>query len=245
MSSLPAIPSAPKRINPSNPASPSNPMSVDFRDGRREAFVDWLTAPQESSVRTQSSSTASGPGTSAKDCSATPATLASSAAGLQPKAARLPRVGVRRPQLQHEVAAPVNRHFQYLSTLVQTRSRAIRCQSENRSLKRSLWRFRLRRLEAEPIWDSSSTSRGPRPDRRRQVVPTVGCRREAEALSSARDSFSTARNRRGIYLVRGYIPSTDVMSNFLTAFDVDDGRAPCPMRTQTVTAPQALVHHEQ
>jgi hypothetical protein len=30
------------------------------------------------------------------------------------------------------------------------------------------------------------------------------------------------------------------MSNFLTAFDVDDGRTPCPIRTQTVTAPQAL-----
>ena len=28
--------------------------------------------------------------------------------------------------------------------------------------------------------------------------------------------------------------------NFLQAFDVDDGRVPCPMRTQTVTAPQAL-----
>jgi hypothetical protein len=27
---------------------------------------------------------------------------------------------------------------------------------------------------------------------------------------------------------------------FLQAFDVDDGRAPCPLRTQTVTAPQAL-----
>ena len=28
--------------------------------------------------------------------------------------------------------------------------------------------------------------------------------------------------------------------HFLKAFDVDDGHAPCPMRTQTVTAPQAL-----
>src|SRR5439155_1018336 len=27
---------------------------------------------------------------------------------------------------------------------------------------------------------------------------------------------------------------------FLHAFDVDDGRAPCPLRTQTVTAPQSL-----
>jgi hypothetical protein len=48
------------------------------------------------------------------------------------------------------------------------------------------------------------------------------------------------QNRRGVYLTRGYIPSTDVMNNFLTAFDVDDGRTPCPIRTETVTAPQAL-----
>jgi hypothetical protein len=41
-------------------------------------------------------------------------------------------------------------------------------------------------------------------------------------------------------MVRGYIPSTDVMNNFLTSFDVDDGRTSCPVRTQTVTAPQAL-----
>ena len=30
------------------------------------------------------------------------------------------------------------------------------------------------------------------------------------------------------------------MANFLQSFDVDDGRTPCPIRTQTVTAPQAL-----
>jgi hypothetical protein len=30
------------------------------------------------------------------------------------------------------------------------------------------------------------------------------------------------------------------MANFLQSFDVDDGRTPCPLRTQTVTAPQAL-----
>ncbi len=41
-------------------------------------------------------------------------------------------------------------------------------------------------------------------------------------------------------MARGYIPSTDVMANFLLSFDVDDGRAPCPVRGQTVAAPQAL-----
>jgi hypothetical protein len=41
-------------------------------------------------------------------------------------------------------------------------------------------------------------------------------------------------------MIRGYSSSRDVIPNFLQSFDVDDGRAPCPMRTQTVTAPQAL-----
>jgi hypothetical protein len=39
---------------------------------------------------------------------------------------------------------------------------------------------------------------------------------------------------------RGYSTSRDVMPTFLQAFDVDDGRAPCPQRTQTVTASQGL-----
>ena len=41
-------------------------------------------------------------------------------------------------------------------------------------------------------------------------------------------------------MIRGYVPSTDVMPNFLSTFDVDDGRTPCPVRGQSVTAPQAL-----
>ena len=46
--------------------------------------------------------------------------------------------------------------------------------------------------------------------------------------------------RRGAYLIRGFSPSREVTPDFLQAFDVDDGRAPGPVRTQTVTAPQAL-----
>ena len=52
-------------------------------------------------------------------------------------------------------------------------------------------------------------------------------------------------NRRGAYMIRGYSTSRDVVPNFLQAFDVDDGRAPCPVRTRTVTAPQALLPDEQ
>ena len=50
----------------------------------------------------------------------------------------------------------------------------------------------------------------------------------------------TNAKRRAAYMIRGFSPSRDVVPSFLQAFDVDDGRAPCPMRTQTVTAPQAL-----
>ena len=46
--------------------------------------------------------------------------------------------------------------------------------------------------------------------------------------------------RRAAYMVRGYSTSRDAVPAFLQAFDVDDGRAPCPLRTQTVTAPQSL-----
>src|SRR5256885_469519 len=64
----------------------------------------------------------------------------------------------------------------------------------------------------------------------------AGNRRRGETVS--RDASNS--KRRGAYLVRGYSSNRDVTPNFLQAFDVDDGRAPCPMRTQTVTAPQAL-----
>jgi len=104
-----------------------------------------------------------------------------------------------------------------------------------------LWRFRLQRLAAEPIWDAIHLAAD-------DLDLAVGGK--SFQLSSAdqkqriflpKEDITDARiNRRGVYMVRGYIPSTDVMNNFLTAFDVDDGRTACPVRPQTVTAPQAL-----
>ena len=41
-------------------------------------------------------------------------------------------------------------------------------------------------------------------------------------------------------MVRGYAVNRDVAPHFLLTFDADDGRVPCPLRTQTVTAPQSL-----
>jgi hypothetical protein len=104
-----------------------------------------------------------------------------------------------------------------------------------------LWRFRLQRLDAEPIWDTIHyTSEDLNLGIGGRSFQLSAADEKQKLFLPPDDSFSAAHNRRGIYMVRGYIPSTDVMSNFLTAFDVDDGRTPCPIRTQTVTVPQAL-----
>ena len=46
--------------------------------------------------------------------------------------------------------------------------------------------------------------------------------------------------RRAAYMARGYRSSSEAMPDYLQTFDAEDGRAVCPRRTQTVTAPQAL-----
>src|SRR5205085_1675958 len=101
-----------------------------------------------------------------------------------------------------------------------------------------LWRFPLRRLEAEPIWDSiffaagnlDLTIGGPSFD-----IHAPRKKNRSEPAPSASRTI-----RRAAYMVRGYSSDHDVTPSFLQAFDVDDGRTPCPLRTRTVTAPQAL-----
>ena len=92
-----------------------------------------------------------------------------------------------------------------------------------------LWHFPLRRLEAEPIWDSILACAG-------ELDLSLG----GPSYDVGGRGQSTGPKRRAAYLIRGYSASRDVVPAFLQTFDVDDGRVPCPMRTRTVTAPQAL-----
>jgi hypothetical protein len=92
----------------------------------------------------------------------------------------------------------------------------------------ALGRFPLRRLEAEPIWDALHAAAG-------NLDTKVG-----GPSFEPPNTPKAEPVRRGAFMVRGYSPSRDVTPAFLQAFDVDDGRVPCPMRTRTVTAPQAL-----
>jgi hypothetical protein len=101
-----------------------------------------------------------------------------------------------------------------------------------------LWHFPLRRLEAEPIWDSIFSAAGT------LNVSLGGPSFEFESrpASGLEGSEEIAQHfkRRAAYMLRGYSSQRSVVPQFLAAFDVDDGRVPCPLRTQTVTAPQAL-----
>jgi hypothetical protein len=104
----------------------------------------------------------------------------------------------------------------------------------------SLWHFPLQRLEAEPIWDSIFTAAGSLDLAVGGPSFSVGERSGRRGRRQRREGSSTRTYRRAAYMTRGYSTSREVMPNFLQAFDVDDGRTPCPLRTQTVTATQGL-----
>jgi hypothetical protein len=110
-----------------------------------------------------------------------------------------------------------------------------------------LWQFPLLRLDAETIWDSifsaaQSLDLKVGGKSFKMAGEEGGKRRPGQAAAEmdATDVTTSNLQRRGVYIQRGYHQSMDVMPNFLQAFDVDDGRTPCPERTRTVTAPQSL-----
>ena len=234
-------PKRPELDKPVAPGFPFQPANMDFRDGRRESFTDWLTAPQNPLF----------------------ARVAVNRVwawhfgeGLQRVTSDFGLLGGKpsNQKLLDYLAAEFVQHnysMKWLHRLIvtsdtyQLSSKPEPAQlTKNRKIDARdtyLWHFRLQRLEAEPIWDEIHSASD-------NLDLTVGGKSFQLTVADQKQSIFLPKdhvaepeaNRRGVYLTRGYIPSTDVMNNFLTAFDVDDGRTPCPIRTQTVTAPQAL-----
>jgi hypothetical protein len=215
-------------------------VNIDFRDGRLEAFSDWLTAPENPLF----------------------ARVAVNrmwqwhfGEGLQKLPSDFGNLGgtPTNPALLDWLAAEfVKRGFSMkqmhrLLVTSDTYKRAsaaepdlLKVNSKADPDNRCLWHFRLLRLQAEPIWDSIFTAAGkldlsvggPSFD----IRPPTGKR--GEPLPGPPPVKTTTR--RGAYMVRGFAVNREVAPHFLPAFDADDGRTPCPVRTQTVTAPQAL-----
>lgn len=226
-------PKRPEKDKPVGPGFPFQPKDVDFSDGRREGFVAWLTAPQNPLF----------------------ARVAVNriwawhfGEGLQRTTSDFGVLGGRpvdQKLLDYLAVEFVAHHYdmKWLHKLIVTSDTymlasktdaALVAKNQADSTNRYLWHFRLQRLEAEPIWDAIHYAAD-------DLDLAVGGK--SFQMTSPDPKAGPAdpnANRRGVYMTRGYIPSRDVMNNFLVAFDVDDGRAVCPIRTQTVTAPQAL-----
>ncbi len=104
-----------------------------------------------------------------------------------------------------------------------------------------LWKFPVRRLEAEIIRDSMLAAAGTLD----LSIGGVSFRGEAigerRVMSAARTgNYDKRDNRRGIYMGRGADTSMNMMPAFLTTFDAEDGHVPCARRERTITAPQVL-----
>ncbi len=235
-------PDRPEKDKPVEPGWPFAPAKIDFREGRIESFSDWLTSPQNPMF----------------------ARVAVNrlwqwhfGQGLQKTASDFGALGgaPSHPQLLDWLAAEmVARKFSMkeIHRLMVT-SDTYRMASEAgagltaANIKADpedtfLWHYRVQRLEAEPVWDSilnaagalDLTVGGP------SFTTGGGGGRRGGGGGRGGAAAASAANRRGAYMTRGFSTNSEVTPNFLQVFDVDDGRAPCPMRTQTVTAPQGL-----
>lgn len=214
----------PKRPEPKNevtPGWPFAPAKINFRHGRIETFTEWLTAPDNPLF----------------------ARVAVNrlwqwhfGEGLQKISSDFGILGgvPSNQQLLDWLASEfIARKFSMkaMHRLIVT-SEAYKRSSDSRdaSNRKSdpaneyLWYYPLRRLDAETIWDSIHHAAG-----------TLDLKLGGKSFDPKTDA-----PRRGAYMVRGYSSNNEVVPAFLQAFDVDDGRAPCPMRTHTVTAPQSL-----
>ena len=233
----------PMRPQTNHEVSPGWPFSrgePDFRDGRIEAYVDWLTAPENPLF----------------------ARVAVNrlwqwhfGEGLLKNTSDFGELGGKpsNPALLDWLASEFvargysMKQMHRLMVTSEAYKRSSEAGTEFADSQRidpgdtALWHFRMQRMEAEPVWDAMHAAAGnldlkvggPSFDPR---GGEGGKKRRAESTNEV----SQGPKRRGVYMVRGYSASRDATPNFLLAFDVDDGRAPCPMRTQTVTAPQAL-----
>jgi hypothetical protein len=234
-------PERPEKDKPVRPGWPLAPAKIDFRDGRVEAFADWLTAPENPLFarvvvnRLWQWHFGEGIHKLPSDFGKLGGTPAN-----QPLLDWLASEFVR---LNFDMKA-MHRLIVTSDTykLASTGDAAVVAADRKIDPDNAyLWQFSLRRLEAEPIWDAifaaagslDLTVGGPSFD----VGAPAGRRGGGSRATTTRDGRT---QRRAAYMVRGFSTSRDVVPNFLQAFDADDGRAPCPVRTRTVTAPQAL-----
>lgn len=210
------------------PGWPFGPRNPEFREGRVEAFSDWLTAGDNPLLarvavnRMWQWHFGEGLKSNPSDFGALGGAPANPEL-LDWLASEFARLGFSMKQMHRLI---VTSETYQLATEAESEVAAGNGRID--SADACWWRFPLQRLDAEAIWDSMMSAAGG-------LDLTVG----GSSFDAGKPGPGVAF-RRAAYLRRGFSTSRDVMAAFLQAFDVDDGRAPCPLRAQTVTAPQGL-----
>jgi hypothetical protein len=237
-------PSQPETDKPVTPGFPFEPQGTEFRDGRRETFTEWLVAPENPLFARVAVNRLWG---------------WHFGKGLQPNPSDFGLLGGRpsHPELLDWLASEfvakgfsmkaINKLIVMSDTYRMSSTLEPAALAQDRAIdpgNKMLWQFPLLRLDAETIWDSLFSAAQSLDlkvgGKSFQVASEEGGRGGRGSQAMAADAKASDLQRRGIYIQRGYHQSMDVMPSFLLAFDVDDGRAPCPERTRTVTAPQSL-----
>ncbi len=229
----------PEKTHEVQPGWPFSPAKIDLQNGRIDAFAEWLTAPDNPFFAR---------------VVVNRLWQWSFGEGLQKTASDFGKLGgapSNQALLDWMASELVTKGYSMkaITRLIVTSDsykRASEAPSEMIVANNKIdpgndyfWRFNLQRMEAEPIWDSLLSAAG-------DLDLSIGGKSfDPAPQPSGRGNRSAAAmdsnvNRRGAYMIRGYSPNRDMVPNFLSAFDVDDGRVPCPLRTQTVTAPQSL-----
>jgi hypothetical protein len=231
----------PEKDHPVEPGWPFAPAKIEFRDGRVEAFSDWLT-DQDNPLFARVAVNRLWQWHFGEGLEKTPSDfgkmggLPSNPKLLDWLASEFVRSGF---SMKHMHRLIVTSDTYKLSSQVDASRDVESINADPANVY--LWHFRLQRLEAEPLWDSILSAAG---DLDLSVGgPSFDIGRQAakrDPIFDNRPPLDRRTNRRAAYMIRGYSTNRDILPNFLQTFDVDDGRVPCPLRTQTVTAPQAL-----
>ena len=220
-------PTRPSLGQPVDPGFPFARTKPEFRDGRRETFVDWLTAPENPLFarvavnRIWQWHFGAGLHQASSDFGTLGGHpvhprlldwLASEFIAQKYRMKSLHRLIVTSETYRRASAGPADR---------ETANRRI--DPDNRLL----WKFPLRRLDAEPIRDALLA-----------VAGRLDFRVGGKSFEDGKGDGDS--NRRAAYMSRGYLADTNAMPDYLQTFDAEDGRMVCPRRNPTVTAPQAL-----
>ena len=236
-------PERPEKDKPVEPGWPFAPEKIDFREGRVEAFSDWLTAG-DNPLFARVAVNRLWQWHFGEGLHKTPSDFG--VLGGKPSNQRL------LDWLATEFVARKFSMKQMHKLMVTSETYKLASHGEAAVMAANakidpgnsyLWSYRLRRLEAEPIWDSILSAAnnldlavgGPSFD-----LPRPEDARRGNFTGRGAPRTEARTNRRGAYMLRGFSTSRDIVPNFLQSYDVEDGRLPCPVRTQTVTAPQAL-----